>query len=247
VNTGITVNDVVAETDGEGHSALNSVPLAMGSNEISVVLTTIDGSTTSKSVSVSRTAASPIRLYVQPDAGFAPFTALLTASTRQSGAITQVQVSNLGGGTFDNSKFDGETLGELSFPSPGMYLPTVTVTYGERQTYTQTVAVVVKDAAAMDRMFVGMFNSITGSLRTGQSAAALKFLTEPIRPAFEAVFNALNGRFPQIIETFTGFGGISLGNELATYAVRRDAGDITKIFLIEYMRDIDGVWRLDSW
>jgi predicted butyrate kinase (DUF1464 family) len=128
-----------------------------------------------------------------------------------------------------------------------MYLPSVTVTYDDRQTYTQTVAVVVKDAAAMDRMFVGMFNTITSSLRTGQNAAALKFLTEPIRPAFEAVFNVLNGRMPQIVDTFAGFGGISLGNELATYALKRNAGDITKIFLIEYMRDIDGVWRLDSW
>src|SRR4029450_9001084 len=54
INTGITVNGVVAETDGSGYFALNSVPLDIGTNTIDVPLTTSDGQTPAKSMTVVR-------------------------------------------------------------------------------------------------------------------------------------------------------------------------------------------------
>jgi len=247
INTGITVNGVVAETDGRGHFALNSVPLDIGTNTIDVALTTIDGQTATKSTTVARTGDAPFRVVAVPDAGFAPFTTLLSAISRRVGPVTHVDVTNLGGGTFDGSLFDGQTLGKLSFASPGFYLPRVTLTYANNRSYSQTVAIVVKDAAEIDGMFLGMFNRVVSLLRSRQKAMALTLLTEPNRSAFEVVFNELDARLPQIVDTFSGIGGISLGSELATYALKRAVGDGVKIFLIEYMRDSDGVWRIDSW
>jgi hypothetical protein len=247
INTGITVNGVVAETDGRGRFALNSVPLDIGTNIIDVALTTIGGQSAAKSMTVMRTGNAPFRVVAVPDAGFAPFTTLLSAVSRNAGPVTHVDVTNLGGGTFDGSFFDGQTLGRLSFASPGLYLPRITVSYANNQSYAQTVAIAVKDAAEIDGMFLGMFNRVASLLRSRQKATALTLLTEPNRSAFEAVFNELDARLPQIVDTFSGIGGISLGNELATYALKRASGEDVKIFLIEYMRDSDGVWRIDSW
>jgi len=142
---------------------------------------------------------------------------------------------------------DGQTLGTLSFASPGFYLPQITLTYRNNETYTQTVAVVVRDEARMDEMFIAMFNRVTNLLRTRQKVTALTYLTEPNRSAFEAVFNELDGNLPQIVDTFAAIGAISLDNELAAYALKRIDGENIKIFMIEYMRDLDGVWRIDSW
>ena len=246
-NTGITVNGIVAETDGKGHFAANSVPLDMDANTIDVVLTTIEGQSSTKSVNVGRSGSAPFRITATPDSGFVPFTTLLVATSRRVGPVVHVDVTNLEGGTYDASLMDGQTLGTLSFTNPGLYLPQVTLTYQDNQTYTQMVAIVVKDAARMDEMLVAMFNRVTNLLRTRQKTAALTLLTEPNRSAFGAVFDELDEKLPQIVDTFAGIGAISLDNELAAYALKRIDGENIKIFMIEYMRDLDGVWRIDSW
>jgi len=246
-NTGITVNGIVAETDGNGHFAANAVPLDMDANTIDVVLTTLDGQSSTKSLNLVRSGSAPFRVAATPDSGFAPFTTLLMATSRRVGPVKHVDVTNLGGGTYDASLMDGQTLGTLSFANPGLYLPQLTLTYQNNETYTQTVAIVVKDAARMDEMLVAMFNRVANLLRTHQTATALTLLTEPNRSAFGAVFNELDAKLPQIVDTFAGIGAISLDNELAAYALKRIDGENIKIFMIEYMRDLDGVWRIDSW
>ena len=51
---------------------------------------------------------------------------------------------------------------------------------------------------------------------------------------------------PAIIDTFKGFGAISIAEDIASYALKRQSGGKTSIFLFEFLRDFDGVWRIDS-
>jgi hypothetical protein len=39
---------------------------------------------------------------------------------------------------------------------------------------------------------------------------------------------------------------VSIDGDIATYAAKRQADGKTRIFLIDFLRDFDGVWRIDS-
>ena len=246
-NTGITVNGVVAEVDGAGHFAVNGVSLDTGDNVLNAVLTTLEGSTTTQGVAVSSTATAPFQVTALPEAGFAPLTVTLWASSRNAGSPYRVNVSNLGGGTFNASTFDGQVLGTLTFNSQGIYTPLVTLTYGAALTYTQTIAIIVRDGVAMDTMFIDMFNRFTGALSARNKSEALQFLTEQNRPQYGAAIDALDASLPDIVTSFKAFGGLDIGGDVAQYALKRSVNGKTKVYLIEFLRDGDGVWRLDSW
>ena len=226
---------------------MNGVSLDTGDNVLNAVLTTLEGSTTTQGVALSSTATAPFQVTALPEAGFAPLTVTLWASSRNAGSPYRVNVSNLGGGTFNASTFDGQVLGTLTFNSPGIYTPLVTLTYGAALTYTQTIAIIVRDGAAMDTMFIDMFNRFTGALSARNKSEALQFLTEQNRPQYGAAIDALDASLPDIVTSFKAFGGLDIGGDVAQYALKRSVNGKTKIYLIEFLRDGDGVWRLDSW
>jgi hypothetical protein len=245
-NTGVTVNGEIAETDGAGHFAINGIPLGAGDNPIIAVMTTIDGATASKMLTVASSGTAPFQISALPNSGFVPLTVTLIATSRGVGPAKTIQVANAGTATLDTSTFDGQTLGTLTFAAPGMYLPQITVTYGSAFSYSQTLAIVVRDNAAMDRMFIDMFNRLTSALSVKDSSAALQYFTEPNRPKYGAAFAAMEVRLPQIVETFKAFGGVSMSSDIAEYALKRVINGKTKIYLLDFLRDGDGVWRLDS-
>jgi len=115
-----------------------------------------------------------------------------------------------------------------------------------RLTYTQSIAIVVRDGAAMDRMFIDMFNKFSVALGARNKAGALQYFTEPNRAKYGAAFEAIDAKLPQIVETFKAFGGVSMSSDIAEYALRRDVNGKTKIYLLDFLRDGDGVWRFDS-
>ncbi len=245
-NTGVTVNGEIAETDGAGNFAINGIPLGAGDNPIVAVMTTIDGATASKTLTVASSGNAPFQISALPNSGFVPLTVTLIATSRGVGPAKTIQVANAGTATLDTSTFDGQTLGTLTFAAPGMYLPQITVTYGAAFSYSQTLAVVVRDNAAMDRMFIDMFNRFTSALSVKDRAGALQHFTEPNRAKYGAAFAAMEARLPQIVDTFKAFGGVSMSSDIAEYALKRVINGKTKIYLLDFLRDGDGVWRLDS-
>ena len=65
--------------------------------------------------------------------------------------------------------------------------------------------------------------------------------------ALEAARVRFVAALPDIVTSFKAFGGLDIGGDVAQYALKRSVNGKTKIYLIEFLRDGDGVWRLDSW
>jgi len=244
-NSGITVNGAVAATDGKGKFAFNNLPLEPGSNAIEVVLTTLSGQSVSQTLAITSTGDAPFQVVVDPGEGIAPLQTSLRYSER-AGSVVSFRVDNLEGGALDTSQFGPGLLGVLTFASPGIYQPQVTIVHGSGLAYTQTLAVVVRDSAAVDRGFLSMLSDFTTALKHGNKALALQHLSGPLRDRMGPVFEALSSRMPAIIDTFKGFGAVSIDEDIASYAVKRQSGGKTSIFLFDFLRDFDGVWRIDS-
>lgn len=244
-NSGVTVNGAVAATDGQGKFAFNNLPLEPGSNAVEVVLTTLSGQSTSQTLAITSTGDAPFQVVVDPSEGMAPLQTKLRYSER-AGSVVSFRVDNLGSGTMDTSQFGPGLLGVLNFASPGIYQPQITIVHATGLTYTHTLSVVVRDPAVVDQGFLSMLSDFTTALKHGNKVLALQHLSGPLRDRMEPVVEALSSRMPAIIDTFKGFGAISIDEDIATYAVKRQSGGKTSIFLFDFLRDFDGVWRLDS-
>jgi hypothetical protein len=51
---------------------------------------------------------------------------------------------------------------------------------------------------------------------------------------------------PGIVASYSPMEQVSLSNDLATYAVSRLDGSTRRLYLIQFLRDAGGVWRIDG-
>jgi hypothetical protein len=246
LNSGVTVNGVVANNDGQGHYFINNFPLAAGANTLTVTLNTADGQTVTQTQTVTSTGRAPMQVYTSPDAGFPPSSFTIKLLNRSANTIAHISYANLGGGQLDGSNVDQTTLGTITYSAQGVYTPQFIITDSAGNTYTLTETILVQDKVALDRMLKGIFNEMSAALRAGDQATALKSFIGSAQAKYGAVFAVLAPWMPSILDSMSPIGQSSLGQEVAEYALKRVIDGKTKIYFVYFVQDADGVWRLDS-
>jgi hypothetical protein len=102
------------------------------------------------------------------------------------------------------------------------------------------------DVVTMDAMFKGLWDSMHVALLTGDKATALTFLTARAREVFDPVFEALLPHMTEVVASFTAFQGVKIREGYAEYALNRTLNGENHLFLIYFLKDADGVWRLEA-
>ncbi len=244
-NSGVTVNGVVATVDDVGAFAVSSLPLDPGANTIEVTLTTPTGQSLTRSITLTSTANAPFYVVADPEQGFAPLRVEIRYSSRLHD-VSSFQIADLSGGVLDTSQAKNGTLGFVTFAKPGLYRPRVILNHGSGLIYEQAIAVNVRDQTTIDRGFLGMIKDFTTALANGKKGVAMQYLSSPMQVRFGPVFDALSGSMAQIMGSIKGYGAVSINEDIASYAVKKVRNGTTKIFLLDILRDHDGVWRIDS-
>jgi hypothetical protein len=244
-NSGVTVNGVVANNDGQTFF-VNNFRLAPGANTLTVTLTTADGQTFTQTRTVTSTGMTPFQITADPDNAFAPATVVLRAANRGSNSITAAQVANFGTGVADGSMFDGETLVKLTFTAAGVYTPTVTVTDTAANTYTQTAAIMVQDKAALDQMLKAVWGDFMNSLATGNKDVAMRKLGGPAQAKYGPVFDVLGPHLGDILASWSAPTVASRDGGVAELGINRIVSGVQRLFLIYMIQGYDGIWRIDA-
>ena len=73
-NSAVTINGIVAHIDDFGHFNLNDIPLAVGRNTITAVVTGIDGQTASQEITLESTGPAPFVVDASPTEGLGSLT-----------------------------------------------------------------------------------------------------------------------------------------------------------------------------
>jgi hypothetical protein len=245
-NSGITVNGVTASNDGQGHFAANNLPIASGANTLTVTLTTADGQSITQTQLVNSNATAPMQIYVDPDVDFAPATFTIGIKNRTAHVITSVAYTNLGLGQFDGSGASQATLGKILYAVPGLYTPTFTVTDESGNRYTQMVVLLVRDPSAIDQTLKAIWQRFRNALAVANKAAAMQFLTAGAQVTYGSTFDALLARLPAIVSTWSSPQASLVDERFAEYGINRTIDGIYRVFLIDFVLDDDGVWRIDA-
>ena len=245
-NSGVTVNGVVANNDGQGNYFVNNVPLVTGQNTLTVALTTPDGQTAVQTQTVTSTSTAPMRIYAEPDAAVGSGTFVIRLENRTANAYTDILYQNLGGGQLDSSALDQTTLGKIAYTAPGSYTPRFSITDSAGNTYTQSLKLLVQDRAMLDAVLKSAWTDLTSALSAGDKTSAMRVLSSPARVKYGPVFDELAPYMAQIIPGWSPPMTGTLSAEIGEFAIRRTLDGLKQLFFVYFVRDGYGIWRLGS-
>jgi hypothetical protein len=252
-NTGITVNGVIAAIDGNRFFA--TVPLAPGTNTVTVVATVTDGTQVTATVEVTSSGPSPTRVTASTLQGFAPLEVRFTlTSDREIQSVDGnfalgYQVCGGEGGCYEPGVFSVSPVTEplpFTYQEPGSYEAVFNIRHTDGTTVTKTLRIVVQNQEQLDQQLRQVWSELAGALTRSDKAAAMRYLSGPAQAQYGPVFDALLPAMPQILVSFSQLQTVSIDGKVGEYAVNRVIDGVNRVFFIYFHLGTDGVWRLDS-
>jgi Bacterial Ig domain/Glucodextranase, domain B len=245
-NSGVTVNGLLGHADLNGGFFVNNVPLVPGANTLTVVVTAPDGGSVTATRNVTSTAVAGVQISADRDVGFSPTTFTILLENRTGNPIVDIKYLNLDGGMLDPTGAGQTMLGTLTYSVVGAHSPGFTVTDSKGNAYTQFITLQVIDKAALDTVLKTLWNDFARALGARNKAAAMGYLTAAAQDNYSPVFDALSTRLPSFVAGMSAPGTGFLSDTVADLGVNRTIAGVNRIFLINLLRDQNGVWRIDG-
>jgi len=237
VNSGVSINGVVAAVDG-ANNFFAVVPLVPGSNTLTAKVTSPRGSNATRSITVAASGLPPpILATAQPLSGMAPLTVVFTV-TNTTGADATYFLDAFGpfvvpaGGTSSLSLTYAE----------GVFTNTIVVNGGSPQSFVITVTSI----ASMDTMLQALWRNITGALAAGDIEGALVYFAPGMRDSYRQVLNDIAPALPAMFAAFPPITPTAMIDGDAEYFVAVTRNGRKFGYFLYFMRDGDGIWRLHS-
>lgn len=243
-NTGITVNGIVAAISNNQFYA--NVPLQLGANTITVNATTPDGAKANQTITVTSAGPSPFRVTAEPTEGAAPLQTTFHIENTSGKTIQKIEIDFDGNGSIDLTVTDINAVMAYSYTTPGVYAAKFVITDSLGDSYSTQVTLVVQDSIAVDKQFRAIWDGMNNALIAGKKASAITYLNVQAQAKYGPVFDVLLPNFPAITASYSALQRVSVSSEIGEYAVNRVIDGVDQIFFIYFLRDVDGVWRLDS-
>ena len=112
--------------------------------------------------------------------------------------------------------------------------------------YEAAAGVQVDALESVDALLHSLWNGTSAALAAGDKEAALTYLTPGAQQKYAPVFDALLADMPTIVASFSALQPVSLSPSIGAYAINRTIDGRDRIFFIYFLKDADGVWRLDA-
>ncbi len=249
VNTGITVNGVVAAT-ANGQFLAVAVPIETGTNTLDVIATTMTGSTATESVTIQAN-ADPAPLVIEAvdlvgQVGLGPFQAVFRVDLDHlPGGVT---VSNIGLDLNGDglAEYRGATLdgapNAYTFPRPGLYRARVDINQGDIVAYRY---ILVRDRVAQRSMLCDIFGYLRGRLAARDLVSAANAFHPDRRTEYLDVLTTLGAQMPLFAERLGTVVDGQFTGSMADLTLVRDQNDETRSgYPLRLMQGPDGVWRI---
>ena len=250
-NSGVRVNGTLAQVDANGHFYANGVPLSIGQNMITLLLTSPDGDEVAQTITVGSSGAAPFSVTAVPTDGFAPLEVRFDVTNRGILPFARVEFDFDGNGSTDHTALapqfvEGVFAVVATFPA-GTFTSTIRV-YDEKDAilYATSRVVIARTFQQQDALLQGVYTGMLDRLRMGKIAEALNAVTGGVHEKYNAVFEALGSALPAAIETLGTLEANWFSRDQAEYVLVRDTPDGAQAFLIDFLRGKDGIWRIEG-
>jgi hypothetical protein len=242
VGVGVTVNGRPAAVHGSAFAAVVSVD--QGTTQVIAVATAVTGATTSSTIPIGVTGnpSDAVVLRSSPESGIAPLRVTFSVSAPRP--VTQVALDFDGNGSVD---FRGPSLDGQSFTysQPGLYVATASVIDVQGNQVTVPAVIQVFDQSAFDALLRNKWGIMKDALRGGDIPKALEAVALDARDSYRDLFAALQAQLGQIDAVLTDILAVSFDEGRAEYQMLRVDGGVSLSYLVMFVQDEDGIWRLE--
>jgi hypothetical protein len=238
---GITVNGYPADIHN-GNWVVNSVPLADGSNIITVTAKDTNNNTITKTVTITKTSAYGVQLNANVTSGAAPLTVYFVSRTSMPNAAQLYEMDFLGNGTFVSfgESFENVT---YTYTSEGIYNPVLRVTDTSGNVYTDTISITVLSKTKLDTLLKQKWEGMKTALKQQDVEKALSYFIDQVKDNYRQMFEANKDRLPTVMDIFEQFNvvGISGATAQCQIYVRRNG----KLYVYpgRMVKDENGIWK----
>ena len=134
----------------------------------------------------------------------------------------------------------------LTYSTPWVYKPVVTVTDGLGNVSTHNFVIKVYDPVLMNQMFTNLWARMLDKLRANDIPAALTSITGSMRDKYQTIFTAIQPNLATVAGQLGTLTGGTFSMEMAEYFLVRTNTGGTQSYPLYFIRGEDGVWRIDG-
>lgn len=128
----------------------------------------------------------------------------------------------------------------------GLFPVEVVVINARGYSDSQSFSVRVSSLAEMDQMFSDLLDEMFKELSDSDVAAAMKYFTLDAQVSLGPSLVLLLEQIDQVAANYTNPERISINDVMAEYVVRRVGGDGDRVFMITFLKDKDGEWKINN-
>lgn len=250
-NSSITINGMVAHLDDRGFFQLNDVPLVPGVNTIDAVVTTQDGQTASRAVTVNSSGPGPFVVDASPTEGIGSLTVTFTTANRAGSSFKQISF-DLDGDGYPNviatpAEFaDGPFSFTATYPVGTWNVVIKAFDDEDRVVYETQKSIVVLMPTLYGNRIRAVYEQMLTRLGAGNTAGALTAFTASAYEKYAGIFSQLQPDLATLVGQVGTLAGMTFGMDIAELNVVRDTPEGPQQFMVYLIRSEDGIWRIDG-
>lgn len=241
-NEGVTVNGFPAVVSDDNFAAL--VTVDDKTTSLTAIITGSRGTVTTNSVPV--TVSLPDQelgttLRGSPAIGLVPQPVSFSFDATLPVGSVALDLEGDGVIEFQGAGLDGQA---FTYASPGLFIPTLMVTFADGTTTTLSTIARYYDPAGFDAMLQARWESLKGALRAGDIDAALDNVAGDRRQTYRAMLEGLGANIDNVDAILTDIRLVRTDAPFAEYKMLRVDHGVPISHLVQFVLDDDWVWRL---
>lgn len=224
---------------------INQYPLAPGSNTLTATLTEPSGVSDQHSVQITRNGTPDLTFRVDNDCGIAPLQVNFKLGIIGIN-VQHIDIDLDGNGIPDITTTDTNSAIAHTYTMPGVYPVTAWVLDDQGIERALYLNIIVQDETIQNDLFQQIWSNFTTALTAGDSGTALQSIGSPSREYFGPIMEALSANLPEIAGDLSGIHKIQINEDTAEYAVMTVVDGQVRTFVVTFIKDKDGIWRIWS-
>jgi len=128
----------------------------------------------------------------------------------------------------------------------GIYYCTASVNDSSGKIYNDTVAITVLSKAEMDAFLKAKWDGMKAALTQGNVDGALNYFAQASRDEFGEIFQILAPQLPSLVSAMREITMIEITENTAEYYITRFQKGVDISYFIYFIRDEDGIWRIQN-
>jgi len=265
-NASITVNRKPVCMMGNAFF-VNNIPLESGTNTLTATLMTADGISSSAQINIDGSDSDILHIETENGGCILDGNTTVTFNTALDDAFAHSSYDHSGDGVIDyvtrkiqnfttdfenNDVIDESTqiyissIIEHDYNTANVYVAEFELTDDLGEIYTQQQYVIVPGSNSLNTVFENIWQDMNTALLNGDRDQALTYISSNAHHLYGAIFDALMPHMAEIQEDYSAIKPLSYGTNTADFAILKTVDGNVTTHIINFKRDGNGIWKLDS-